>query len=92
MSTAVTMVRIAEVAPRPSARITGMFISFYLLTAVFGEFFLKGMVADGDCSGLRHISLFRSFLSIRRSAAYLANSVMASLADDPARFISMTTM
>jgi hypothetical protein len=47
MSTAVMMGRIAEVSPRPSARITGMVYFLYFLTAVLGEFFLKGVVVNG---------------------------------------------
>ena len=37
MSTAVMMGRIAEVSPRPSARITGIVYFLYFLTAVLGE-------------------------------------------------------
>jgi hypothetical protein len=60
MSTAGMMGRIAEVSPCPSARITGIVYFLYFLTAVLGEFFLKGMVVDGaprlQCSGLDLIS------------------------------------
>jgi hypothetical protein len=48
MSTAVMIGRIAEVAPRPGARITGVVYFLYFLTAVLGEFFLKGIVVNGD--------------------------------------------
>jgi hypothetical protein len=64
MSTAVMMGRIAEVSPRPSARITGIVYFLYFLTAVLGEFFLKGLVVDGDAAAtannlLAHQPLFR---------------------------------
>jgi hypothetical protein len=68
MSTAVMMGRIAEVSPRPSARITGIVYFLYFLTAVLGEFFLKGLVVDGDAAAtannlLAHQPLFRLGLS-----------------------------
>jgi hypothetical protein len=50
MSTAVPMQRVAEVSPRPSARITGVVYLLYFLTAVLGEYFLKGMVVSGDAA------------------------------------------
>ena len=58
------MERIAEASPRPRARITGVVYLFYFLTAVCGEFFLKGLVVDGDAAAtanniLAHQSLFR---------------------------------
>jgi hypothetical protein len=56
--------RIAETSARPRARITGVVYLFYFLTAVFGEFFLKGLVVDGDAAAtasnmLAHQPLFR---------------------------------
>jgi hypothetical protein len=64
MSTAVMMQRFAEVPPRPSARITGVVYLLYFVTAVSGEFFLKGLVVDGDATAtanniLSHQPLFR---------------------------------
>jgi hypothetical protein len=48
----------------PRARITGVVYLFYFLTAVCGEFFLKGLVVDGDAADtanniLAHQPLFR---------------------------------
>ena len=48
----------------PRARITGVVYLFYFLTAVCGEFFLKGLVVDGDAAAtanniLAHQPLFR---------------------------------
>jgi hypothetical protein len=56
--------RIAEESPRPGARITGVVYLLYFLTAVFGEFFLRGLVVDGDATAtatniLAHMSLFQ---------------------------------
>src|SRR5580693_514470 len=58
------MERMAEASPRPRARITGVVYLFYFLTAVIGEFFLKGLVVDGDAAAtannlLAHQPLFR---------------------------------
>ena len=79
MSTAVMMGRIAQVSPRPSARITGLVYFLYFLTAVLGEFFLKGMVVDGDAAAtannlLAHQSLFRLGLAtgLIATACYIA--------------------
>src|SRR5271166_2663767 len=79
MSTAVMMGRIPEVSPRPSARITGIVYFLYFLTAVLGEFFLKGMVVDGDAAAtannlLAHQSLFRLGLAtgLIATACYVA--------------------
>jgi hypothetical protein len=63
MSTAVMMERIAE-APRREARITGVVYLLYFLTAISGEFFLKGIVIEGDAAAtatniLAHQTLFR---------------------------------
>src|ERR1700683_3456510 len=49
-------------APRP--RITGVVYLFYFLAAILGEFFLKGLVVDGDATAtanniLAHEPLFR---------------------------------
>ena len=56
--------RVAEASPRPRARITGVVYLLYFLTAVFGEFLLRGLVVDGDAAAtatniLAHQSLFR---------------------------------
>src|SRR3984957_14368282 len=56
--------RIAETSLRPRARTSGVVYLFYFVTAVFGEFFLKGLVVDGDATAtanniLAHQSLFR---------------------------------
>jgi len=58
------MERIAEASPRPRARVTGVVYSLYFLTAVLGEFFLRGLVVDGDAAAtanniLAHQPLFR---------------------------------
>jgi Domain of unknown function (DUF4386) len=42
------MERIAEASTRPKARITGVVYLLYFLTAVFGEFFMRGLVVSGD--------------------------------------------
>jgi hypothetical protein len=79
MSTAVMIGRIAEGSPRPSARITGVVYFLYFLTAVLGEFFLKGMVVDGDAAAtannlLAHQPLFRLGLAtgLIATACYIA--------------------
>ncbi|HTA25319.1 MAG TPA: DUF4386 domain-containing protein [Terriglobales bacterium] len=79
MSTTVMMGRIAEVSPRPSARITGIVYFLYFLTAVLGEFFLKGLVVDGDAAAtsnnlLAHQPLFRLGLAtgLVATASYIA--------------------
>src|SRR5580693_3388354 len=58
------MERMAEASPRPRARITGVVYLFYFLTAVLGEFFLKGLVVDSDAAAtannlMAHQPLFR---------------------------------
>ena len=79
MSTAVMMERIAEASPRPRARITGVVYFLYFLTAVFGVFFLKGLVVDGDAAAtanniLAHKPLFRLGLAtgLISTACYVA--------------------
>jgi hypothetical protein len=79
MSTPVMMGRIAEVSPRPSARITGIVYFLYFLTAVLGEFFLKGLVVDGDAAAtannlLAHQPLYRLGLTtgLIATACYIA--------------------
>jgi hypothetical protein len=69
MDTPVMMERIAEASPHPSARITGAVYSFYFLTAILGELFLRGLVVDGDAAAtannlLAHPHLFRLGLAI----------------------------
>src|SRR5580704_16566031 len=79
MSTPVMRGRIEEGSPRPSARITGIVYFLYFLTAVLGEFFLKGMVVDGDAAAtanniLAHQPLFRLGLAtgLVATACYIA--------------------
>ena len=60
---------IAEGAPHPRARITGAVYLGYFLTAVTGEFFLKGLIVDGDAAAtannlLAHQSSLRSGVAI----------------------------
>jgi hypothetical protein len=43
MSTAVMMQPVAEVSPRPRARITGGLYLLYFLTALLGGFFTRGI-------------------------------------------------
>jgi Domain of unknown function (DUF4386) len=79
MSTAVMTKRIAEASTRPSARITGVVYLLYFLTAVLGEFFMRGTVVDGDATAtannlLAHQSLFRLGLatSLIATGVYIA--------------------
>ena len=79
MSTPVTMERIAEASLRPRARITGVVYLLYFLTAIIGEFFLRGLVVDGDAAAtanniLAHESLFRLGLAtgLISTACYVA--------------------
>jgi hypothetical protein len=79
MTTPVMRGRIEEGSPRPSARITGIVYFLYFLTAVLGEFFLKGMVVDGDAAAtannlLAHQPLFRLGLAtgLIATACYIA--------------------
>ncbi len=79
MSTDVTMERIREASPRPSARITGVVYLLYFLTAVFGEFLLRGIVVSGDAAAtanniLAHQPLFRLGLAtgLIATAFYIA--------------------
>jgi len=64
MSTAILTARSGEASPRPRARITGVVYLLYFLTAVLGEFFLRGLVVAGDAAAtanniLAHQPLFR---------------------------------
>jgi hypothetical protein len=79
MDTRVMMERIAETSPRPRARITGVVYLLYFLTAVFGEFFLRGLVVSGDAAAtanniLAHQPLFRLGLAtgLIATACYIA--------------------
>ncbi len=79
MNTPVMMQPIAKASPRPSARITGVVYLLYFLTAILGEFFLKGIVVDGDATAtatnlLAHQSLFRLGLAtgLISTALYIA--------------------
>jgi hypothetical protein len=79
MNTPVTMERIAEASLRPRARITGVVYLLYFLTAILGEFFLRGLVVDGDAAAtatniLAHESLFRMGLAtgLIATAFYIA--------------------
>jgi hypothetical protein len=71
--------RIADVSPRPRARMTGIVYFLYFLTAVSGELFLKGLVVDGDAAAtanniLAHQALFRLGLAtgLIATACYIA--------------------
>jgi hypothetical protein len=44
------MERIAEASLRPRARVTGAVYLLYFLTAVFGGFFIRGIVISGDAA------------------------------------------
>ena len=73
------MERIAEASAHPRARITGVVCLFYFLTAVCGEFFLKGLVVYGDAAAtanniLAHQPLFRLGLAtgLIATACYFA--------------------
>jgi hypothetical protein len=73
------MQRLAEVSPRPSARITGVVYLLYFLTAVLGGFFTRGIVVDGDATAtannlLAHHALFRLGLAtgLIATACYIA--------------------
>ena len=79
MNTPVMMERNAEASPRPRARITGVVYLLYFLTAIIGEFFLRGLVVDGDAAAtanniLAHESLFRLGLAtgLISTACYVA--------------------
>ena len=50
MSTAVWTGRLGEASPRFRARMTGFVYLLYFVTAVLGEFFLRGLVVDGDAA------------------------------------------
>ena len=75
--------RIAEVSPRPRARITGVVYLLYFLTAAFGEFFIRGLVVSGDASAtanniLAHERLFRLSVAVGLigTALYIAVTVL----------------
>src|ERR1700693_1473063 len=79
MSTAQMTKRIAEASPSPSARITGVVYLLCVVAAVLGDFFLKGLVVDGDAAAtannlLAHPSLFRLGLAtgLIATACYIA--------------------
>src|SRR3984885_2020122 len=79
MSTAAMTERIAEGSPRPRPRITGVVYLFYFLAAILGEFFLKGLVVDGDAAAtanniLAQQPLFRLGLAtgLIATACYIA--------------------
>jgi hypothetical protein len=79
MNTPVMMERIAEASPRPGARITGVVYLLYFLTAVLGEFFMRGLVVSGDAGAtasnlLAHQPLFRLGLAtgLIATACYIA--------------------
>jgi hypothetical protein len=64
MSEAVMVESSTERSPRFNARITGGVYLLYFLTAVLGEFFLKGLVVSGDAAAtasnlLAHERLFQ---------------------------------
>jgi len=79
MSTAQMTKRIAAASPSPSARITGVVYLLYFVMAVLGDFFLKGLVVDGDAAAtannlLAHQSLYRLGLAtgLIATACYVA--------------------
>ena len=71
--------RNAEASPRLKARITGVVYLLYFLTAVLGEFFMKGLVVSGGAAAtanniLAHQPLFRLGLAtgLIATACYVA--------------------
>jgi Domain of unknown function (DUF4386) len=73
------MERTADTSPSPRARITGVVYLLYFLTAVFGEFFGRGLVVSGDAAAtanniLAHQPLFRLGLAtgLIATACYIA--------------------
>ena len=71
--------RTLEASPHPKARITGVVYLLYFLTAVSGEFFLRGIVIEGDAAAtatniLAHQTLFRLGLAtgLIATACYIA--------------------
>jgi hypothetical protein len=73
------MERMAEASTHPRARITGVVYLLYFLTAVFGEFFMRGLVVSGDAVAtannvLAHQPLFRLGLAtgLIATACYVA--------------------
>src|ERR1700691_6784143 len=79
MNTPVTMERIGEASPRPRARIAGVIYLLYFLMAILGEFFMRGLVVDGDAAAtanniLAHQPLFRLGLAtaLIATACYIA--------------------
>ena len=79
MNTTQVRERIAETTPRFKARITGVVYLLYFLTAIFGEFLIRGIVVSGDATAtanniLRHESSFRWGLGVGliATACYVA--------------------
>src|SRR5258708_36534464 len=79
MNTPVMTEPLGQASPRPRARITGVVYLFYFLTAVCGEFFLKGLVVHGEAAAtanniLAHQPLFRLGLAtgLIATACYVA--------------------
>jgi hypothetical protein len=73
------MERMAEASTHPRARITGIVYLLYFLTAVFGEFFMRGLLVSGDAAAtannvLAHQPLFRLGLAtgLIATACYVA--------------------
>src|ERR1700694_2410713 len=73
--------RLGQASPRPRARITGVVYAVYFLTAVLGEFFLRGLVVFGNAAVaatannlLAHQPLFRLGLAtgLIATACYIA--------------------
>ena len=71
--------RLGQASPRPRARITGVVYAVYFLTAVLGEFFLRGLVVFGNAAAttnnlLAHQPLFRLGLAtgLIATACYIA--------------------
>jgi len=74
--------RIAEAPSSPRARLTGVVYLLYFLAAVMGEFFLKGLIVDGDAAAtahniLAHQPLFRLGLATGLIATALYVAVTA---------------
>jgi hypothetical protein len=70
---------LGQASPRPRARLTGVVYLVYFLTAVLGEFFLRGLVVSGDAAVtanniLAHQPLFRLGLAtgLIATACYIA--------------------
>ena len=75
--------RVAAAGPRSRARLTGAIYLLYFLTAVSGEFFLRGIVVPGDAGAtanniVAHELLFRLGVGtgLIATALYVAMAVL----------------